>query len=141
MCFVRIITVGWNKDQIKRNFDCIDKFEVGVEDIEETDQRKLCSVGVGSQRYECRLDVSSERYCDRRFGFWLTAVNLNHYRGVERVQSFANTIIDIHCNNKTNTTPEKVFSKSCNAIEPSWSSQPYIEQADQSLLRKVFSSV
>ena len=46
----------------------------------------------------------------RRFAFWVTAVNLNSHRGVERVQTFANTIIDITCaENDTTADTEKVL--------------------------------
>ena len=45
----------------------------------------------------------------KRFAFWVTAVNLNSHRGVERVQTFANTIIDINCaENDTTADTEKV---------------------------------
>ena len=43
-----------------------------------------------------------------RFGFWVTAVNLNSKRGVERVQTYANTIIDVDCVNQTGEA-EKVL--------------------------------
>ena len=43
-----------------------------------------------------------------RFGFWVTAVNLNNKRGVERVQTYANTIIDVDCVNQTGEA-EKVL--------------------------------
>ena len=47
----------------------------------------------------------------QRFAFWVTAVNLNSNRGVERVQTFANTIIDINCaENDTKADTEKVLS-------------------------------
>ena len=40
----------------------------------------------------------------------MTAINLNSNRGVERVQTFANTIIDINCaENDTTADTEKVF--------------------------------
>ena len=47
--------------------------------------------------FECKLDLSSSAHCGQRFGFWVTAVNLNHNRGVERIRSFANSVIDIKC--------------------------------------------
>ena len=41
----------------------------------------------------------------------MTAINLNSNRGVERVQTFANTIIDINCaENDTTADTEKVLS-------------------------------
>ena len=41
----------------------------------------------------------------------MTAINLNSNRGVERVQTFANTIIDINCaENVTTADTEKVLS-------------------------------
>ena len=47
----------------------------------------------------------------QRFAFWVTAINLNSNRGVERVQTFANTIIDINCaENDTTADTEKVLS-------------------------------
>ena len=106
----RIVIVSWNKDQLAENSECVDKFEVGVENIEDDQERKLCSVGVkrGVDSYDCRLDVSNEKYCGQRFGFWITAVNVNNNRGVERVQTFANTIIDVNCDNETDTIAEKV---------------------------------
>ena len=47
--------------------------------------------------FNCKLDLSSTAHCGQRFGFWVTAVNLNHNRGVERIRSFANSVIDIKC--------------------------------------------
>ena len=106
----RIVIVSWNKDQLAENIECVDKFEVGVENIGDDQERKLCSVGVktGVDSYDCRLDVSNEKYCGHRFGFWITAVNVNNNRGVERVQTFANTIIVVNCDNETDTVAEKV---------------------------------
>lgn len=107
----RIVTVSWSTDQLEENNECVDKFEVGVENIGDNQERKLCSVGVktGVDDYDCRLDVSNEKYCGHRFGFWITAVNVNNNRGVERVQTFANTIIDVNCDNETDTIAEKVI--------------------------------
>ena len=40
----------------------------------------------------------------------MTAVNLNSHRGVEKVQTYANTMIDINCaENDTTADTEKVF--------------------------------
>jgi len=132
----RIVTVSWGKDKLQNNYNCIDKFEVGVEIVGDQDQRKLCSVAVNNlvDNYSCKLNVSNSKYCDQRFGFWVTAVNVNHFRGVERIQSFANTIIDIPCN-KTKAPTEQVLSKSCYAIEPTWITEPYVQQTDQTMIQ------
>ena len=47
--------------------------------------------------FNCKLDLSRTAHCGQRFGFWVTAVNLNYNRGVERIRSFANSVIDIKC--------------------------------------------
>ena len=36
MC--RIVTVSWSRDQLEDNYECVDRFEVGVENLEEHQQ-------------------------------------------------------------------------------------------------------
>ena len=56
----------------------------------------------------------------QRFAFWVTAVNLDSHRGVERVQTFANTIIDINCaENDTTADTEKVLIAKVQIIKTS----------------------
>ena len=38
----------------------------------------------------------------------VSAVNLNNVRGVERVQSYANTIMDVNCGDQPQQQAEKV---------------------------------
>ena len=53
--------------------------------------------------FKCKLDLGSENHCGQRFGFWVTAVNLNHNRAVERIRSYANSVIDIKCGGESLT--------------------------------------
>ena len=64
--------------------------------------------------YICKLDLSNPKHCDQvtilklltkppnsppfqKFSFWVSAVNLNHTRGVQIVNTFANTLVHIKC--------------------------------------------
>ena len=40
----RLVTVMWNRGQFEEKFDCVDIFEVGVENSEVEGERRLCSV-------------------------------------------------------------------------------------------------
>ena len=128
---VRIVTVTWSVSQLEDRVECVDKFEVGVRNLAGQDQRKLCSLPAkpGLKEFQCKLDLSNLKFCDNKFGFWVTAVNINHNRGlsllsyrvrlesdcvapgVERVQSFANTILEVRCGGQE-TRPEKVRLRS-----------------------------
>ena len=106
---VRIVTVTWSVSQLEDRAGCVDKFEVGVRNLAGQDQRKLCSLPAkpGLKEFQCKLDLSNLKFCDNKFGFWVTAVNINHNRGVERIQSFANTILEVSCGGQAAET-EKV---------------------------------
>ena len=128
---VRIVTVRWSLAQLEDRADCVDKFDVGVRNLAGREERKLCSLPAqpGLKEFRCKLDLSNMKYCDTKFGFWVTAVNINHNRGlsllsyrvrlesvcvapgVERVQSFANTILEVRCGGQE-TRPEKVRLRS-----------------------------
>ena len=117
----KIVTVTWSKEQFEDKFDCADKFEVGVENSAVEGERRLCSLNktpgyfayqvlllliIGPFRkdeFNCKLDLSSKSHCGQRFGFWVTAVNLNHNRGVERIRSYANSVVDIKCEGESLT--------------------------------------
>ena len=62
-----------------------------------------------SDSFKCKLDLSSENHCGQRFGFWVTAVNLNHNRGVERIRSYANSVIDIKCDGESQTKKVRFY--------------------------------
>ena len=104
----RIITIQWFKSQFEENYECVDKFEVGVQNIGVNEERKLCSVAAQGDVFQCKLDVSDEKYCGEKYGFSVTAVNLNSARGVERLQTYANTILDVNCGDQAGSQAEKV---------------------------------
>lgn len=81
---VRIVRVMWGVSQLEERVECVDKFDVGVRNMAEREERKLCSVPAqpGLQEFHCKLDLSNKKYCDTKFGFWVTAVNINHNRGL-----------------------------------------------------------
>ena len=64
------MTVSWSRDQLEDNYECVDRFEVGVENLEDGEDgedRKLCSVASkDTAGHTCRLDVSGDKYCDMR---------------------------------------------------------------------------
>ena len=135
---VRIVTVTWSVSQLEDRVECVDKFEVGVRNLAGRDQRKLCSLPAkpGLKEFQCKLDLSNLKFCDNKFGFWVTAVNTDHNRGEERVQSFANTILEVVCDGQgEKEEPEKVFSSSCLAVRPSWTSRPFIQQTGEARLQ------
>ena len=127
----RIVSVMWGLAQLEERAECVDKFEVGVRNLAGREERKLCSIPAqpGLREFHCQLDLSNRKYCGNKFGFWVTAVNINHNRGlsllsyrvrlesvcvapgVERVQSFANTILEVRCGGQE-TRPEKVRLRS-----------------------------
>ena len=87
-------------------------------------------------------------YHFQRFDFWVTAINLNFIRGIKRVRSYSNSIIDVKCNG-TSKTKKVVFimlgihcfpviqiqSSSCMAASPKWQSNPNINQISGDQLR------
>ena len=123
--------MSWTVSQLAERAECVDKFDVGVRNLAGQELRKLCSAPsqAGLKEFHCKLDLSNMKYCDTKFGFWVTAVNINHNRGlsllsyrvrlksvcvapgVERVQSFANTILEVRCGGQE-TRPEKVRLRS-----------------------------
>ena len=144
--------MSWTVSQLAERTECVDKFDVGVRNLAGQELRKLCSVPsqAGLKEFHCKLDLSDLKYCDNKFGFWVTAVNINHNRGVERVQSFANTVVEVKCGGQ-DTEPQKVslchvlapdwivcpqvLSDSCLAVSPGWTSRPLIEQTGEATLR------
>ena len=107
----RIVTVRWGLAQLEERAECVDRFEVGVRNMAGREERKLCSLPAqpGLKEFHCKLDLSNSKYCGNKFGFWVTAVNINHNRGVERLQTFANTLLEVRCGSSS-TRPEKVRS-------------------------------
>ena len=79
----KIVTVRWEVDQFEERSECVDKFDVGVRNLAEEEERRLCSLPakLGQQSYQCQLDLSKDKYCDNKFGFWVIAVNTDHNRG------------------------------------------------------------
>ena len=102
----------WSVAQLEDRAECVDKFDVGVRNMAGQEERKLCSLPAkpGLKEFQCKLDLSNMKFCDNKFGFWVTAVNINHNRGVERVQSFANTILEVKCGGQSQAETEKVSS-------------------------------
>ena len=148
----RIVTVSWDVRQIEERAECVDKFDVGVRNMAEDEERKLCSVPakLGQTTYQCKLDLSKDKYCDNKFGFWVIAVNMDYNRGellddvmvfceydagVERVQTFADTIVEVSCDEEQEARQEKVLSVSCLALTPAWISRPYIQQIEHNRLQ------
>ena len=111
--------MAWSLAQVEARPDCVDKWDVGVRDMAGREERRLCSLPAqpGLQDFHCRLDLSDRKFCGNKFGFWVTAVNINHNRGVERVQSFANTVVQVRCGGE-DTEPEKVSL--CLVLSPGW---------------------
>ena len=132
------MTVAWSLAQVEARPDCVDKWDVGVRDLAGREERRLCSLPAqpGLQDFHCRLDLSHRKFCGSKFGFWVTAVNTDHNRGEERVQSFANTILEVVCDGQgEKEEPEKVFSSSCLAVRPGWTSRPFIQQTGEARLQ------
>eukprot|EP00092_Neocalanus_flemingeri_P021534 GFUD01023356.1.p1 GENE.GFUD01023356.1~~GFUD01023356.1.p1 ORF type:complete len:365 (+),score=99.04 GFUD01023356.1:98-1192(+) len=129
----QLVNVEWSKSQFKDRFDCADKFDVGVEGGE-VDVRP-CSIErkIGFDNYSCRLDLSNPKHCGQVFSFWVSAVNLNHNRGVQTVNTFANTIIHIKCGEQSQTS--QVLSTSCLAVFPAWLDGPFIRQTGEQQIR------
>ena len=79
----RIVTVSWEVSQLEERPECVDQFDVGVRNMAEEEERKLCSVTAqaGQQTYQCKLDLSKDKYCANKFAFWVIAVNMKHKLG------------------------------------------------------------
>ena len=87
-------------------------------------------------------------YYLKRFGFWVTAINLNFIRGIQRVRSYANSFIDVKYIGTSKTKKVviillgiryfpviQVQSSSCLAASPKWQSNPNINQISGNQLR------
>jgi len=128
-----LVTVEWGKEQFKDNWECVDRFKVGIE--RGGIKRKLCSQQrkVGQETYQCKLDLSNPKHCGQVFTIWVSAVNTNHSRGEQVVNTYSNTVITIQCGDVSQVN--KVISKSCLALLPSWLSGPSIKQIEEKLIR------
>jgi len=128
-----LLTVGWSRGQFADKFNCADKFDVGVE--HGGVERRLCSKErtIGLDDYACKLNLNNTKHCGQKFSFWVSAVNLNHTRGAQIVNSFANTVLTVKCG--ADSEISQVLSTSCLSMAPAWLSGPNIIYIENELVR------
>ena len=107
----RIVRVMWGLAQLEERAECVDKFEVGVRNLAGREERKLCSLPAqpGLREFHCKLDLSNSKYCGNKFGFWVTAVNINHNRGEA-----------LHCQGWSQSLWPQVWRGCSPSPTPSW---------------------